>query len=226
MKEVEAIFELHLFGLKIGITSSILVQWAVIIFAAILSIVLTRTLKKLPDKKQTVLEMFVSAVGNVVKENMGDSYKAFTPFIGTLALYILLMNLVPLLGVKAPTEDLSVTLGMALITFVLIQGYTIKKVGLLHYITGFGKPYAALAPMNLIERVMLPVSLSLRLFGNLTAGAVIMNLVYEMLMNINYFAALVIPIPLHFYFDIFDGGIQTIIFVMLTMINLKIIAEH
>jgi F-type H+-transporting ATPase subunit a len=104
--------------------------------------------------------------------------------------------------------------------------YTIKKIGLLHYITGFGKPYAALAPMNIIERVMLPVSLSLRLFGNLTAGAVIMNLIYEKLMGLSVFAALVIPIPFHAYFDIFDGGIQMIIFVMLTMINLKIIAEH
>jgi F-type H+-transporting ATPase subunit a len=112
MKEVEAIFELHLFGHEIGITTSLLGQWVVIILLAILSVVLTNGLKKLPSKKQTVLEMFVSAVRNVVNENMGESYKGFTPFIGTLALYILVMNLIPLLGFKAPTEELSVTLGL------------------------------------------------------------------------------------------------------------------
>jgi F-type H+-transporting ATPase subunit a len=222
----EGIFEVSILGHHFPITESILIQWIVIILIAILSIILTRSLKKLPDKKQTVLEMFVSAVGNIVKENMGDGYKGFTPFIGTLALYIITLNLVPLLGFPAPTEDLSVTSGLALITFMIIQGYTIKKVGLLHYFTGYGKPYVALLPMNIIERVSLPVSLSLRLFGNITAGAVIMKLLYEGLMGINTFAALIIPIPVHFYFDIFDGAIQMVIFVMLTMINLKIIAEH
>ena len=73
---------------------------------------------------------------------------------------------------------------------------------------------------------MLPVSLSLRLFGNITAAVLIMDLVYSALASISWFALLVVPIPLHIYFDVFDGTIQMVIFVMLTMINIKVIAEH
>lgn len=223
---METVFDLDLFGMKLEITYSILIQWIVILVVAALSIFLTRNLQKVPDKKQSVLEMFVTSVSNVVKENMGEGYKGFTPFIGTLGIYIFALNIIPLIGFPAPTEDLSVTAGLAVITFLVIQGYTIKKIGVQHYFTGFSKPYLALIPMNIVERISLPVSLCLRLFGNITAGAVIMNLLYTTLFKLNIFTALIIPIPLHFYFDIFDGGIQMVIFVMLTMINLKIIAEH
>ena len=73
---------------------------------------------------------------------------------------------------------------------------------------------------------MLPISLSLRLFGNIFAATMIMELLYGALTGINFVAAIGLPIPFHFYFDIFDGTIQMIIFVMLTMINIKITAEH
>lgn len=76
-------------------------------------------------------------------------------------------------------------------------------------------------PLNIIERIMLPVSLSLRLFGNMTAAYIIMELIYSSLGSLNPFAQLVIPVPLHIYFDVFDGTIQMIIFIMLTMINIK-----
>lgn len=73
---------------------------------------------------------------------------------------------------------------------------------------------------------MLPISLSLRLFGNMFAATIIMELVYSSLSKITWVAQLGIPIPLHMYFDLFDGTIQMVIFVMLTMINIVIISEH
>ena len=73
---------------------------------------------------------------------------------------------------------------------------------------------------------MLPISLSLRLFGNIFAATMIMELLYEALNGISFIATIGIPIPFHLYFDIFDGTIQMIIFVMLTMINIKITSEH
>ena len=73
---------------------------------------------------------------------------------------------------------------------------------------------------------MLPVSLALRLFGNILAATFLVELCYEALHSVGFIAQLAIPVPLHAYFDIFDGGIQTVIFIMLTMINIKMIAEH
>ena len=81
-------------------------------------------------------------------------------------------------------------------------------------------------PLNIIERIMLPVSLSLRLFGNILAASFIVELVYESLDKIAWIAQIGLPIPLHAYFYVFDGTIQMVIFVMLTMINIKVVAEH
>lgn len=226
MENVGPLFSIPIGNMHFDITLSIVVQWVIILMLVLLSIYLTRNLKTIPGKRQNVAEMYVETIGNLVKENMGEQYKGFVPFIGTLVIYLLIMNLTGLVGIEPPTKDYSVTLAMALITFVVIQGYAIKKIGLLHYFIGFGKPVVAMVPMNILERIMLPVSLSLRLFGNITAGAVIMGLVYNGLGKLNWFAQIGAPVFLHFYFDIFDGAIQMVIFTMLTMINIKIISEH
>lgn len=226
MESVEPIFSFTVMNFKVDITPSIVVQWGIILILTILSIYLTRNLKPVPERKQNIAEIFVETVNKLVKENMGEEYKAFVPFVGTLILYLLLMNLTGLVGIEPPTKNYSITLAMAIISFLVIQGYAIKKMGLGHYFLGYGKPIALMLPLNVMERIMLPVSLSLRLFGNITAGSVIMGLIYKALGGISWFAQLGIPVFLHFYFDVFDGAIQMIIFTMLTMINIKIISEH
>jgi len=201
------------------------VQWAIIVVLTLICFLLTRNLKRKPDKKQTILEIFYELIENLVLENMGKDYLSFIPFVGTLVLYLMLMNVVPLVAVPAPTEDLSVTIGMALVSFLVIQGYSIYKNGLKGYFLGLLHPVAVMLPMNIIERIMLVVSLSLRLFGNIAAGAVIMGIAYSSLRDASPLLNIGIPVPFHFYFDIFDGFIQMLIFVMLTMIHIKIVAE-
>lgn len=221
----KTLFVLDLLGIHIPITSGIVVQWVLILLLTVISIFLTRNLKKIPDKKQSALEIFYKTVDSLVTENMGEHYKSFIPFIGTIVIYLLLMNIAPLIGIPAPTEELSVTIGMAAVTFLVVQGYAIKKLGLMGYFKGYFHPLPLIFPLNIIERFMLPVSLSLRLFGNIAAGAVIMEIVYSM-GKINPLLKIGIPIPFHFYFDLFDGFIQMIIFTMLTMIHIKIVSEH
>lgn len=216
---------INVLGVKLEITRSVLVQWAIIVVLTLICFLLTRNLKRKPDKKQTILEIFYELIENLVLENMGKDYLSFIPFVGTLVLYLLLMNVVPLVAVPAPTEDLSVTIGMALVSFLVIQGYSIYKNGLKGYFLGLLHPVAVMLPMNIIERIMLVVSLSLRLFGNIAAGAVIMGIAYSSLRAASPLLNIGIPVPFHFYFDIFDGFIQMLIFVMLTMIHIKIVAE-
>lgn len=211
-----------LFGSFKGISTGIGVQWAIIIIVGVISWLLTRNLNKMPDKKQSAVEIVVESINNLVKENMGESYKSFIPYVGTLAIFILLMNFAGLVGADVPTEDVSVTAGLAAITFFMIQATAIKRNGLVHYFTAFGKPKLFLLPINILERFTTPLSLCLRLFGNMTAGGVLLSLIYK---GMGHFAFLV-PVPFHFYFDVFDGGLQMLIFVMLTMINIKITAEE
>lgn len=226
VEKVQPLFYIPFLGHQLGVSVSIVTQWVIILLVGILCAFLTRNLAKVPNKKQSATELLVEAVNTQVRENMGTEYMAFVPYIGTLAIYVVLMNLTGLVAVTPPTIDYSVALGLALITFVIVQAYAIRKRGLGHYFGAYMEPYVFILPLNLIERIMLPVSLSLRLFGNMTAGIVIVDLVYKSLGNLSPFAQLIIPIPLHFYFDLFDGAVQMIIFVMLTMINIKIISEH
>ena len=226
MEEMAPLFALNLFGYEYQVMSALFIQWVVIAIALVLSILYSRKVKRIPGKIQSVVEMGIEFLSNVVKDNMGPGSSAFIPYIGSLGIYLFLLNMVGLFGIKPPTSDYSVTLGIALTTFFVIQGYTIKKLGLSGYFKGYASPVPLLLPINIMERFMLPISLSLRLFGNIFAATMIMELLYGALTGINFIAAIGLPIPFHFYFDIFDGTIQMIIFVMLTMINIKITAEH
>jgi len=226
MEEVLPRYVLDLFGFPFYITDSLIIQWVVILLALILSIIYSKSIKKVPGKVQSVVEILVEFVTKTIDENMGEGKRSFVPYIGSLGIYLFILNLVGLFGIKPPTSDFSVTLGLALTTFLVIQGYTIKKLGLWGYFKGYASPVAILLPINIMERIMLPISLSLRLFGNIFAATIIMELIYEALHNISFITTLGIPVPFHFYFDVFDGTIQMVIFVMLTMINIKIISEH
>lgn len=226
MEALKPLFDITLFGHTYGFSPNILIQWIIILLLAIISIFLTSGLKRIPGKKQSAVEATIEALTNFVKDTMGAEYGGFVPYIGSLILFLLIMNLTGLVGFKPPTMDYSVALGMALTTFFVIQGYAIKKVGVLHYFLGYGKPMFFLLPMNILERGLLPVSLSLRLFGNMTAAAAIMDIIYASLGKVSWFAQLGVPIIGHFYFDLFDGAVQMVVFTMLSMINIKIIAEH
>ncbi|MEG0308185.1 MAG: F0F1 ATP synthase subunit A [Clostridium sp.] len=226
MEELVPLFALNIFGYELHITSSILIQWVLIVITLVLSILYSKKVKKIPGKVQSVIEIGIEFLTNVVEDNMGPGKRSFIPYIGSLGVYLFLLNMVGMFGIKPPTADFSVALGIAITTFLVVNGYTIKKLGLWGYLKGYAAPVPLLLPINIMERIMLPVSLSLRLFGNIFAATMIMELLYEALTGLNFVAAIGLPIPFHFYFDIFDGTIQMIIFVMLTMINIKITAEH
>lgn len=209
-----------LFG--INITDSMVLQFAVLIVIAIVSIMLTKNMKKIPDRRQNVAEILVQGVNNVVKENMGEKYVKFAPYICALTLYLLFMNCMGLIGFEPPTKDINVPAALAALTFFIVQGNAIKRNGVKKYFLGYTKPFLPLLPINILERLTLPLSLCLRLFGNMVAGSVIMALVYGAMGHF----ALAVPIPLHAFFDAFDGVVQMIVFVMLTMVNIKIVAEE
>lgn len=227
MELTHPIFSFNIGKLVIDIKPEAIIQLVLVLLIGILVWWATKDLKRRPTgKKQVLVEYIYTTIQNVVNANMGEQYGDMIPFIGTLAVFIVTMNLLGLVGITPVTNNFSVTLALGLISFVVIQGYTMKKIGIGHYFLGYGQPMLMMLPINVIERVMLPVSLSLRLFGNILAASFLVELVYESLDKIAWIAQIGLPVPLHAYFDIFDGCIQMVIFVMLTMINIKITVEH
>lgn len=226
MEPLEPLWSFNLGFFRLDIAPEVVVQWGIMLLITVLAIWSTRGMKLRPGKKQTFVETLYTTTKSVVVSNMGEGFIDMIPFIGSLFIFLLFMNLIGLIGLPVPTKNFSVTIGLALITFYMVQYYSISRHGLKSYFKGYAYPLALITPINILERLMLPVSLALRLFGNIVAATFLVELCYEALGNIGFIAKLGIPIPLHAYFDIFDGGIQTIIFIMLTMINIKITAEH
>ena len=94
------------------------------------------------------------------------------------------------------------------------------------YARGLVKPFALMLPLNVLERFTLPVSLALRLFGNMLAATVLIDKIYEALGSLNWFAQIGAPIIVHGYFDLFDGTIQMLVFTMLTINYIKLVADE
>ena len=134
-------------------------------------------------------------------------------YIGSLFLFLLISNISGLLGLRPPTADYGVTFPLGIITFVLIQ-YNNIKWNKFRAFTDLFQPIPVLFPIKLIGELAVPFSISLRLFGNVVSGTVIMALIYGLLSKV----AILWPGILHAYFDIFSGAIQTYVFCMLRMV--------
>jgi len=111
-------------------------------------------------------------------------------------------------GIRPPTADWSMTVSLAIASFVLIQVIGVKYRGK-EYLGSFFKPVFVFLPINLIGEIARPISLSFRLFGNILAGTIMMTMVYELT---PIFVHFIIPAALHAYFDLFAGVLQTYIF--------------
>lgn len=227
LEHIIPIYSLEIGNFTFNLTASIVIEWIVILILGIGAFLLTRNLKlKNPSKTQSALEKIYQSIRDQVVNVMGEEYESFLPFIGTLMIYMLILNFTGLFGIKPPTQDLSVTLSFAIVTFLVININAIRKNGIIAYGKGFLHPFAFMLPINIMERFVILVSLSLRLFGNMIAAVIVLELIYHGLGSIGMFAQFGIPIPVHLYFDIFDGALQMIVFSMLTMINIKVAAEH
>lgn len=201
-------FTIPAFG-GIPVPESVVVTWGIMAFLVIISILCTRKLKKIPGKPQLVLEMFVGFINNFTKNTIGEHWKAFAPYFGTIGLYIGCANLIGMFGITPPTKDLNVTAALSIMSALLIYGASFRYKGLKGGLHKFLEPMPLLAPINIMEIIIRPLSLCMRLFGNVLGSFIIMEL-------IKLAVPPIVPMALSMYFDVFDGIIQTIVFVFLT----------
>ena len=213
---IHCLTKFELFGQEVYFTTTHVSLLIICVGLIILGLVVRLKLKDTEGKPsgfQNAMELVVEMLDGMVKSSMGKSAVRYRNYIGVLFLFLLFSNLSGLLGLRPPTADFGVTFPLGIITFVLIQYNNVKwnKFGA---VTDLFKPLPFLFPINLIGEIAVPFSLSLRLFGNVLSGTVIMALIYGLLSKVAYFW----PGVLHAYFDIFSGAIQTYVFCMLTMV--------
>lgn len=175
----------------------------------------------------------VETVYNTVESNVGKTYaNRMTPYILVLWSYIFLSNIISLFGLPSPTANLSVTLLLAFITWLMIQIVEFKYQGIGGYLHSFLEPIPVMLPMNIFGKFSTMISMSLRLFGNILCGGIMMQMVYvfaqwlsDLIANaitgsgaiFNFIGPIIAPL-LHAYFDLFAGFIQTLVFVTLTIV--------
>lgn len=181
-----------------------------------------------PSGVVLVSEIGVKMIQDYMTSIMPEKFaKNYYPYFAMMFFYLICANLSGLLGFDTPTSNYSITLAITLITFILIQYNAIKKKGGLKYTIDLVWP-----PTNLLGAVSPLISLSMRLFGNVLSGTILMTLVYNFtgwisnfILPVNFLGPIITPV-LHMYFDVFAGCIQTLVFVTLSSILIAIEAEE
>jgi F-type H+-transporting ATPase subunit a len=230
------IFSFRLFGYTIPISDSIIMMWLVMAILIIFAYIFTRKLKTIPEGKQNFIEVIVEFINNFVKGNIGHHWRPFAPYFGTVFLFLVVANIISIFSVfptgeelykitgleffeqhwphfiiAPPTKDINVTVTMAMMTIILVLFSGIKYKGILGWLKGFTQPTPIMIPFHIMDYGTRTLSLSLRLFGNILASFIIMELLYG-------FISPVAPAVLGIYFDLFDGFLQAYIFVFLSTI--------
>ena len=228
--EIKTIFTLTLLGRQIPITETVIVSWLVMLILIVASLVLTRSLKEVPQGPQAILETAVEFLNNFAKDQFGSFAKYLGPYMGALFLFLLLSNIIAVISplelhlfgrefippfpIRPPTKDIKVTAALAIISIslVLVCGFAAR--GFLGWFKALLHPLPMMLPFNLMEYGTRLISLALRLFGNILGGYVLMSLI-EGIFPIAF------PVVFSLYFDFFDGAIQALIFVFLTSLYIS-----
>lgn len=196
--------------------------WFIMIVLIVVSFVATRRLDIYPGKLQNVMEVVVDGVKGLVTENMGEDGMKFFPLMATITLFVLVSNLLGLIpGFDSPTANLNTNLAMALIVFFLTHIMGVKIHGA-KYIKQFLGPIwwmtPLMLPIELLSHLFRPLTLSVRLFGNMVGGHILLGVVLLLV-------PFLIPIPV-FALKLLICFIQTLVFVMLSMIYIVLAMEE
>jgi F-type H+-transporting ATPase subunit a len=172
-----------------------------------------------PTKVQHLLEVVLDGIQGLMKEVIGKETRKFLPLIGTLAIYILLGNLLGLIpGFLSPTSNLNVTASCAICVFVYYNYQGIRTHGFLKYLKHFAGPVWWLSwllfPVEIVSHMARPFSLSMRLFGNIFAEELIVSSLNK------YIFPFLASVPVMFL-ALFASTIQAFIFILLTMVYIS-----
>ncbi len=222
---IKTVFTIHAFGLTIPISDTVVATWVVMAVLIGASFLLTRRFREIPKKPQLLVESLIGFINDFVTENAGHHGKDFAAFLGTIFIFMIVANLAPMLTpmggtffghnfeppfvIKPLTRDINVTAAFAITVILTVIVSSIRYKGAKGFLKSFVTPLPF--PFSLMEYAIKPMSLCLRLFGNIL-GAYIIMLLVEAVMPV------IVPPVLGLYFDLFDGLIQAVVFAFLSTI--------
>lgn len=219
---------------------TILTTWVAMAIVIVIALMVSGSIKKSPDKKQTVAEALIEFVEGLIKGQIADKeHLKYIPIIGSIFVFVLFCNLTgllpwrllhltgmmpvsPLSGheleMAAPTNDLNTTAGLALVSVISYFYYGLKKKGF-GYFKHYFTPHPAFFFFNFLEDFTRPLSLAFRLFGNIIGGEILLGILL-------FLVPWLIPLPI-FAFEVFVAFIQAFVFAVLTASYIgAAVAEH
>lgn len=211
--------------------------WIIIIFLVLISFITSRYLKKVPGRVQAAMEIIVEKLGNLLESIIGHGGKKYLGLLGTTFIFIFCLNLLGLIpGMISPTANWNCTVALALVMITFVQAYGIKENGFLGYIKHLAGSPKGLAmwvmvplmfPIHLLGEMLKPLSLSLRLYGNISGEDTIIMSMVKIAEGIKIFGLPIIPVPLPMMaFAIFTSFLQAFIFTALSCIYIMIMTAH
>jgi F-type H+-transporting ATPase subunit a len=177
----------------------------------------SRVTSGVPSRLQLIWENIVEQVRSQVADQIGPTAPFVVPLAIALFMFILIANWIELIPtnekIPSPTADVNLTFALALVVIVWMHITSVRRKGAKGYFKHFAQPNALLIPINVIEEIAKPVTLALRLFGNIFSGSI-------MIILIGIFPTFLVPWPNAAWklFDMFIGVIQAFIFALLTIL--------
>ena len=185
-------FTIPIFG-GIDVLESVAVTWIVMAVIMIVSLILVQGLKFRKIRgKQAALESGISFLYDFFEDLLGKDGRAYIPYLITVIIYIGFSNMVGLFGFKPPTKDMNVTITLAVMSIILVEIAGVRKKGVKKWLKSFTEPVPIVTPINILELFIRPLSLCMRLFGNILGAVVVMAL-------IKYLLPVLVPLPFSFY---------------------------
>jgi F-type H+-transporting ATPase subunit a len=195
----------------VPISEPVVTTWSLIAALAVVSYAITRGLQRRPTRWQAVLEILVTAIEDQITETMQTPGRRFVPLLGTLFIFLAFANVLGVLpGVKPPTASIETAAALALIVFLAVHVYGLRRRGLKAYLGSYAKPTVIMLPLNVLSEITRTFSLMVRLFGNVLSGEFVIATVLAL-------AGLFVPIPL-MALEILIGLIQAYIFTVLAAV--------
>lgn len=213
---IEEIFSFKIGSVTLGFDEGTVVSWIIIAVVTLLAILLTRNLKvegKL-SKRQLLLEMCYTKMESFFKDLLGEEGKGYIPWLMSTGIFIGASNMIGIFGMKPPTKSMQVTAALAATSIFITEFAGIRARGVGGHLKAFTEPVAIVTPINLLELIIKPLSLCMRLFGNIIGAFIIMELIKAVV-------PVFLPMVFSLYFDLFDGFLQAYVFVFLTSLYIR-----
>ena len=195
----------------VPITEPVVTTWGLIAGLTLVSYAITRGLQRHPTRWQAGLEILVTTIEDQITETMQTPGRPFVPLLGSLFIFLAFANVLGVLpGVKPPTASIETAAALALIVFLAVHAYGLRRRGLKAYLGSYAKPTVIMLPLNVLSEITRTFSLMVRLFGNILSGEFVIATVLAL-------AGLFVPIPL-MALEILIGLIQAYIFTVLAAV--------